>query len=103
VSKLPDKEAKIIGDRLWEIRRAWGFVSVREWAEYIGVGDTAWHNWEAGSRLIPTAQAAKVAAKTGVSFDWIYRGLEGNNPDAANRRLHRFRELERDHQQLKRA
>jgi hypothetical protein len=42
VSKLPDKEAKIIGDRLWEIRRAWGFVSVREWAEYIGVGDTAW-------------------------------------------------------------
>jgi hypothetical protein len=103
VSKLPDQEVKVIGARLREIRRAWGFISVREWADYIGVGDTAWHNWEAGSRLIPVAEAMKVAAKTGVSFDWLYRGLEGNNPDVVNKRLHRFREMERDHQQLKHA
>jgi transcriptional regulator with XRE-family HTH domain len=103
VSKLPDKEVKVIGDRLREIRLAWGFQLMTEWADYIGLKASAWHNYEHGLRQIPVLEAAKVSAKTGVSFDWLYRGLEGNNPDAVNKRLHRFREMERDHQQLKRA
>jgi hypothetical protein len=96
VPRLPDDEQKIIGARLRELRRAFGFDVGTEWASWVGIGYTAWHNYEVGSRLVPVLELRKIAAKTGVSFDWVYQGLEHANPDHVNKRLARLREMDRE-------
>jgi hypothetical protein len=40
----------------------------------------AWNNAETGDNLIGIANAMKLCRATGVTLDWIYRGVRSNLP-----------------------
>jgi ribose 1,5-bisphosphokinase PhnN len=42
--------------------------------------ESSWNAFERGHRRITLDEAGKVVGKTGVSLDWIYRGLEYTLP-----------------------
>lgn len=71
---------EVIGARLRRLRIAKGYAQAKAFCDSIGVQDTAWNNWEKGRRVIPIEVALKVAAKTGASLDYIYRGMEHTLP-----------------------
>lgn len=81
---MPDKslDAEEIGARLRWLRIAISAPSANRkpikgltgWAAYVGIGISAWHNYEKGIRRIALEEAVKVAGKTGATLDWIYRG-----------------------------
>jgi transcriptional regulator with XRE-family HTH domain len=70
---------EIIGTRLKALRDALGYEA-RAFCEIIGIFEQAWNNYEHGRRRIGIDEAMKVVTKTGVSLDWIYRGLEHTLP-----------------------
>jgi transcriptional regulator with XRE-family HTH domain len=45
-----------------------------------GISRTAWNNYERALRRISIDEALKVVRVTGVSLDWIYRGVESALP-----------------------
>lgn len=51
-----------------------------EFARLIGLNQQTWNNYETGIRRITPDAALLAAIKTGVSFDWIYRGLVSHLP-----------------------
>lgn len=69
-----------IGQRLKRLRLALGYTNAKAFCGLIGVGDTAWNNWEKGRREIPIDAALRVCAKTGASLDYIYRGMDWTLP-----------------------
>ena len=83
---------EMIGERLKLLREAFGFTEAKAWCDHIGIATNAWNHFERGRRPITVKDALKVATKTGVTLDWIYRGLEETLPvrvqkaltDAAN-------------------
>jgi hypothetical protein len=77
---LRDDDLIAVGKRLLEIRLAWGYPNAREWSRFTGINHTTWKNWEVGERLPSLQEALVLCAKTGISLDWIYRGLEHANP-----------------------
>lgn len=56
------------------ISQAQGIRNMTEWAKFVGIGLSAWHNYEVAYRRIQLNEAVKVCGKTGASLDWIYRG-----------------------------
>jgi transcriptional regulator with XRE-family HTH domain len=69
-----------IAERLRRLRLAYGFEQARAWCQFVGIGETSWNAFERGHRRITIDEALKLAAKTGASLDWIYRGLEHTLP-----------------------
>lgn len=69
-----------IAGRLLRLRRALGYEQATEWCRFVGITDQAWNNFERARRRITIDEALRVAAKTGASLDWIYRGLEHTLP-----------------------
>jgi DNA-binding XRE family transcriptional regulator len=61
-----------------------------------GISQTAWNNYERGQRRISVDEAFKLASFTGVSFDWIYRGMRTTLPMQLAERI---RELENNKKQ----
>jgi DNA-binding XRE family transcriptional regulator len=88
---LRDDDPIAVGRRLLEIRLAWGYPNARDWSRFTGINHTTWKNWEVGDRLPSLQEALALCAKTGVSLDWIYRGLEHTNPLHVMQRLQAFR------------
>jgi DNA-binding XRE family transcriptional regulator len=71
---LPVNTRDEVGRRLRHLRFAYGYGSIGAWADFIGLGRTAWQNYEAGTRLIKVEEALKLCQTVGVTLDWIYRG-----------------------------
>lgn len=71
---------ELIGARLRQLRLALGFPHARHFAEFVGISEQAWNHFETGRRAPTPPDATKVAAKTGITLDWIYRGLTGAMP-----------------------
>jgi transcriptional regulator with XRE-family HTH domain len=65
--------------RLKRIRQAKG-LSQAAWCRLVGIPTPQWHNYESGLRRIALDPALKVCAATGVSLDWIYRGITAGLP-----------------------
>lgn len=63
-----------ISARLKRTREAMGFNQA-QWCRLVGIEPAAWNNYESGLRRISPDQALKVCQATGITFDWIYRGL----------------------------
>ncbi|MGC2779689.1 MAG: helix-turn-helix transcriptional regulator [Bradyrhizobium sp.] len=85
------REVNEISDRLRLIREAKG-LNQATFARLVGIEPQAINNYETGLRRISVDQAIKICAATGVSLDYIYRGLTGHLPvDIATelQRLHR--------------
>lgn len=56
------------------ISKVQGLRNMTEWAQFVGVSLSGWHNYERGYRRIQLDEAVKICGKTGASLDWIYRG-----------------------------
>jgi transcriptional regulator with XRE-family HTH domain len=69
-----------VGARIRRLRLALGYTQAKAFCDSMGIADTAWNNWEKGRRVIPIDAALKLAAKTGASLDYIYRGLDHTLP-----------------------
>ena len=69
-----------IGARLRLLRLALGYEQARPFCQRLEISDQAWNNYESGRRRISLDEVMKVVQKTGVSLDWVYRGLESTLP-----------------------
>jgi transcriptional regulator with XRE-family HTH domain len=45
------------------------------WAKRVGITQQAWNNYERDFRRITPESAMQLCRATGVSMDWIYRGM----------------------------
>lgn len=73
-----DREA--IRRRLILTRMAVSGDSQIEFCRRTGIRPNTWNNYEAGLNRISHDEALKVCVATGVSLDWIYRGIEALLP-----------------------
>lgn len=71
---------KQIGERILRLRLALGYEQARAFGQLVGFTDQALSNYEKGERRPNVDEAIKLAAKTGASLDWIYRGLDHTLP-----------------------
>jgi transcriptional regulator with XRE-family HTH domain len=62
-----------IGERLHNLRTALDMNQARV-AESLGITQSAWSQYESGTRKITIEVAGVLAVRFGVTFDWIYRG-----------------------------
>jgi len=77
-----------VADRLRCLREATGYThSAAAFARWLDITEQAWNNYERGRRRIELDQAMKIVTRTGVSLDWIYRGLEHTLPVNVAERL----------------
>lgn len=72
--KIPVTEAEKLSDRLRRTREAFG-MNQADWCRLVGIEPQAWSNYEQGIRRISIDQAVKICQATGITTDWIYRGL----------------------------
>lgn len=74
-AKLPPTGSnEDIAERLIRTREAMG-LNQAQWCRLTGIAPQAWNNYESGLNRISIDQAIKVCQATGVTTDWIYRGL----------------------------
>jgi transcriptional regulator with XRE-family HTH domain len=50
------------------------------WCRMVGISTQAWNNYEQAVNRISIDQALRVCAATGVTLDWIYRGISAGLP-----------------------
>ncbi|QIG92184.1 helix-turn-helix transcriptional regulator [Bradyrhizobium sp. 6(2017)] len=67
-------ELQKLAARLKATRESMG-LSQAKFSTLVDVSSQAWNNYETGFRRISLDQAIKVCDATGVSLDWIYRGV----------------------------
>jgi transcriptional regulator with XRE-family HTH domain len=87
---MPLESVTEIAQRLALTRRASG-LGQAAWCRFVGIEPTTWNNYEQGTRRISLEQALKVCTATGVSLDWIYRGLADRLPVHFATELQRLR------------
>lgn len=74
-------DPKATGKRLRAFRRVFGYASVRDAANAMGMERSRWSNWEIGLGLpTVTASLTVVERHPGMSLDWIYRGVLDGMP-----------------------
>lgn len=73
------RDRKAISERLKLTREALG-LNQASFARLTGIEPQAINNYETGLRGISVDQAIKICAATGVSLDWIYRGIAAGLP-----------------------
>lgn len=83
-----------VAARLRRLRAAMGFVQAKQFAEFVGINEQAYNHFERGRRAPLPVDAIRIAAKTGVTLDWIYRGLVDHLPLHMARRLEEIPEPE---------
>jgi len=89
--KPPMTETEKVSDRLRRTREAFN-LNQAQWSRLVGIEPQAWSNYEQGIRRISIDQALKVCAATGITTDWIYRGLMSTSlPTDVQLRLNRRR------------
>ncbi|MGC2781121.1 MAG: helix-turn-helix transcriptional regulator [Bradyrhizobium sp.] len=88
------REVNEISDRLRLIREAKG-LNQATFARLVGIEPQAINNYETGLRRISVDQAIKICAATGVSLDYIYRGLTGHLPVDIATELQRLQRQEK--------
>lgn len=73
------RDRKAIAERLKLTREALGLKQAA-FARMVGIEPQAVNNYETGLRGISVDQAVKICAATGISLDWIYRGISAGLP-----------------------
>lgn len=74
-----DTNLVMIAARLKWTRQAKNLTQA-SWCRLAGIEPQAWNNYETGLRRISLDQAFKVCRITGVTLDWIYRGVAAGVP-----------------------
>jgi transcriptional regulator with XRE-family HTH domain len=92
---VPSPESiEAIGARLKATREAMRMQQAA-FSRMVGIEPQAWNNYERGAKRIAIDQALKVCRATGVSLDWIYRGMSAQLPVNLATALAQDREPER--------
>jgi transcriptional regulator with XRE-family HTH domain len=78
-SRRMPQDIKAVAERIKLTREALGLKQAA-FARLVGIEPQALNNYESGLRRISVDQAIKICAATGVSLDWIYRGLASGLP-----------------------
>lgn len=68
-----------VGQRLRITRQALD-LSQKMCATRVGVGTSAWSQYESGARVLPIVIAERVCAKFGCDMNWLYSGDHSNLP-----------------------
>lgn len=90
------RDLKAIAERLKLIRLAvHGGMKQAAFARLVGIEPQALNNYETALRRISVDQAIKICAATGVSLDWIYRGITAGLPAEMATALQRKQREER--------
>lgn len=80
VRPAPSPESmEAIAQRLRATREAFRMTQAA-FSRLVGIEPQAWNNYERGAKRIAIDQALKVCRATGVSLDWIYRGMAAQLP-----------------------
>jgi DNA-binding XRE family transcriptional regulator len=82
---VPSALKHAVGKRLYATRIAIGrelghAVSADMLASWLGVGRTAFSNWENGENLASVPAMLRLAARFGYTLEWIYAGKIGTLP-----------------------
>lgn len=78
-----DRKYAAIGARLRALREAlYGDLSMKQFAEMMGLDYRRYHNWEAGSSRPQPEEAINLCDKLGATLDFIYRGREAALPQS---------------------
>lgn len=64
---------EIIGKRLEKLRTVVG-LNQTGMAEALHIGQSAWSQYESGTRRVTLEVAGRIAVRFGVTLDWLYRG-----------------------------
>lgn len=76
-----------IAARLTALRTAFSDATKTDWALREGFQPTQYINWENGTRRISLDAAELLAARYGLTLDWIYRGRMDGLSDTARKAL----------------
>lgn len=90
--RLPDEDVAAIAARLRELRLAHGYEERPTWARFLGLKRAALGHYEDGLRMISLPAAIRYCKRTGISLDWIYRGVEDALPMHVKRKLDDYRQ-----------
>jgi transcriptional regulator with XRE-family HTH domain len=92
-----DTSRLAIGRRLRWTRLAMGYDLANRFAEHCRLGYTTYNNYETGINRPNYDQAMQIVVATGVSLDWIYRGLDGLLPAYLRDAIAEIRAQEEEH------
>jgi transcriptional regulator with XRE-family HTH domain len=70
---------EMIAERLRLTRAASG-LNQAAWCRLVGINPQAWNNYEQARNRISLDQALRICSATGVTLDWIYRGIAAGLP-----------------------
>jgi transcriptional regulator with XRE-family HTH domain len=65
-----------VGARLKALRLALGFQQAKAFAVFLDINEQAWNHFETGRRPPVVRDGIRIAERTGVTLDRIYRGIE---------------------------
>ncbi len=83
ISGMPRKRSPYniaVGKRLENLRLAKGYKTIREFANYIKVGEDTYRAWEKGDNLIPPPVVDALQQRFKIDHNWIYKGDPGGIP-----------------------
>jgi transcriptional regulator with XRE-family HTH domain len=80
------KELQVIGRRLKSARIALG-LSQKDLYDSLGVGASAWHNWESGKRTPDIFVMLNLKRQYGITLDWIFDGDPRNLPEGIREKV----------------
>ena len=69
-----------VQQRLILTRKAVSGDNQADFCRRVRIATNTWSNYEMGRNLISREEAVKVCEATGVSLDWIYRGVQALLP-----------------------
>ncbi len=83
LSDMPRKRAPYnvaVGKRLEKLRLAKGYKTIREFANFIKVGEDTYRAWEKGDNLIPPPVVDVLEKQFKIDHNWVYKGDPGGIP-----------------------
>ncbi|MBB4268186.1 helix-turn-helix domain-containing protein [Roseospira visakhapatnamensis] len=85
----PDPDfLRACGQRLDAARAATG-LNDKDFCDAIGVTQSRYANWKAGSHAVPPDIAARMKQRFGITTDWIYTGDPSGLPMSLAGKVHR--------------
>ena len=98
---MPTIDPKEVGARLRALYAEMQMPNVDKFGEMLGAERNRASNWLNGYNLPKPHEMARLCDITGVTLDWIYRGLWGTLPVEKSIRLQALMDAETDEGRLK--
>jgi transcriptional regulator with XRE-family HTH domain len=93
---FPPTSSEAVAARLRILREAMGYPLQQDWCEAVGLKQPAWSQWERGVHRIASDAAVTLCDRfSGLTTDWIYRGLDETLPRSYQDRIREARETRR--------